>query len=302
MATEDEMIALLLEDWMFVYDFDPAAITLKVWKCALACHLEVFENPPRIPDHFLSQEFLHAHVDEIGLLAKYAVYLTDEKAVAAVCQNPLALQYLGDKQHSIPFMRSVMEQNGMLLSMAPHLSDNKEIVLAAVKENGDALEYAFESFGNDKEVCLAAVRNPNNEAAMDHCDNTRFDPQVVCAALAVRGRTPIDGETCSEALDYVRGLDMAYESFCAFNLCQRRIRDRRLGIRCDHPAIVLRVRLLIKSFLSPCNKAFEEAKIAHPILAGIMVHKYEVITCLIRGEQEEYARAERARLAKRARL
>ncbi len=41
-------------------------------------------------------------------------------------------------------------------------NNNKEIVLAAVKKTGLALEFASENLKNDKEVVIAAVKQDGN--------------------------------------------------------------------------------------------------------------------------------------------
>jgi hypothetical protein len=58
-------------------------------------------------------------------------------------------------------MREVLlavKSNGFSLSGSDY-TNNKEVVIAAVKNNGQALEFASTSLQEDKEVVMAAVKN-----------------------------------------------------------------------------------------------------------------------------------------------
>jgi hypothetical protein len=55
-------------------------------------------------------------------------------------------------------MLEEVKKNGMALSVMLKPLMNKKIVLAAVYQNGMALQYAPEELQNDKEVVMAAVR------------------------------------------------------------------------------------------------------------------------------------------------
>ncbi len=52
-----------------------------------------------------------------------------------------------------------MKVNGLTLSGVPHFNNDKEIVMAAVMENGFALEYASDELHNDEQVVMGAVKN-----------------------------------------------------------------------------------------------------------------------------------------------
>ena len=64
--------------------------------------------------------------------------------------------------------------------------DNKQQVLAAVKKNGYALQYASEKFKNDKDVILAAV-NKNGNALRLASEIFKNDKDVVLAAVNQHG-------------------------------------------------------------------------------------------------------------------
>jgi predicted RNA-binding protein (virulence factor B family) len=58
------------------------------------------------------------------------------------------------------------------------LRKDREIVLAAVQQNGYVLEYADESFKKDKEVVLAAVQQNGN--ALKYADESlQNDPDIL---------------------------------------------------------------------------------------------------------------------------
>jgi len=59
---------------------------------------------------------------------------------------------------------------------------DKEVVLAAVKENGYALLYASEGMKNDKEVVLAAVKQ-NGNALQYASEGMKNVKEVVLAAV-----------------------------------------------------------------------------------------------------------------------
>ena len=311
-----EMKAMIFEDSRSIYDFDPETITEDVWSFALVCNPTLFVAPPHgIPRHFLSQEFLRANVAISGLLAKYMHAISEEDAVAAVQQNPLALEHVKEWRNDASFVISVMEKRGIVLwTTPPDIRDTKEVVLAAVKQDGYALQHASFALRSDKKVCLAAVRCKNTYA-LPYCTyDMQDDEQVVCASMA----------HCPDTLDhasftlrygglqrYVKGLDEVYATFCVFDLCQRAVmrrwQDRALATRDrtrpygniygQGPAVALRFRLLIKSFLSPCNKAFEEAMITRPILARISAEMLEEDARHARLEQSRLENRERCRLA-----
>nr|NGX52886.1 hypothetical protein [Candidatus Anoxychlamydiales bacterium] len=58
------------------------------------------------------------------------------------------------------FIKQLQTKKNLPLKYVPtDLKKNKEVVLAAVKQNGGALEYAHEDLKKDKEIVLAAKRH-----------------------------------------------------------------------------------------------------------------------------------------------
>ncbi|NGX44273.1 MAG: hypothetical protein K1060chlam3_00439, partial [Candidatus Anoxychlamydiales bacterium] len=71
------------------------------------------------------------------------------------------------------------------------LKKDKEIVLAAVKQNGWAIQYAHEDLKKDKEIVLAAVKQNGNTLSSAHEELTK-DKEIVLAAV----------KQADEALEY----------------------------------------------------------------------------------------------------
>ena len=68
------------------------------------------------------------------------------------------------------------------------ISQNKTIVLAAVKQVGKTLKHAHDSLKADKEVVLAAITN--DEFSLEHADvSLRANKEVVLAAVTRHGAT-----------------------------------------------------------------------------------------------------------------
>ena len=313
MATPGEMKAMILADGNCLYDFDPADITEDVWAFALSCNAELFEDPPHgIPGHFLSQDFLKSVVGENGLLAKYMDSMTEELAYKAVQQNPLALQHVGAWRFNEPLVLSVVENSCFLWAAPACMTANKKVVLAAVRHNGDSLQHASFDLRGDREVCLVAARHWNVPVLRFCSFGMQDDAQVVCASVVNTGRfdSASFGLRYGGLKTYARNLEDAYESFCEFDLCQRAVmgrwsaqaletgdRTRPYGnIYGQGPAVGLRFRLLIKSFLSPCAKAFEEAMVVIPILARLSAESFEEQALDARREQRRLEGREQARL------
>ena len=60
---------------------------------------------------------------------------------------------------------AAVKQNGSVLnSVSEELRNDREIVLAAVSQDGNALEYASEKLRNDREIVLAAGKQKEQRA------------------------------------------------------------------------------------------------------------------------------------------
>ena len=80
---------------------------------------------------------------------------------------------------------AAVKSNGNQLEYASEaLRGDREIVLAAVKFNGDQLEYASEELRGDKEIVLAAVQHSGSYGALQYAsEELRGDREVVLAAV-----------------------------------------------------------------------------------------------------------------------
>ena len=74
---------------------------------------------------------------------------------------------------------AAVKQNGYALQYADEkLKADKKFILAAVKENGYALEYADEKLKADKKIVLAAVKQ--DVSALDYVDDSlKNDPDIL---------------------------------------------------------------------------------------------------------------------------
>jgi len=73
-----------------------------------------------------------------------------------------------------------VKSNGFELAGSDYTND-KEVVIAAVKNNGYALQFASLSLKEDKEVVMAAVRNDGS--AIQFAGQLRFDHDVIKASF-----------------------------------------------------------------------------------------------------------------------
>ncbi len=80
-------------------------------------------------------------------------------------------------------MLAAIRQNGLALQDADaSLRKDKDIVLAAVQQDGEALQYADASLKKDRDVVLIAVQQ--NGSVLQHADESlKNDLEIVKAAL-----------------------------------------------------------------------------------------------------------------------
>ena len=98
-------------------------------------------------------------------------------------QNGFALEHASvDMKNNKEVVLAAVKEAGLALEHASvDMKNNKEVVLAAVKQNGLALEHASVDMKNNKEVVLAAVQN--NGAMLEHAsDQMKNNLRVVLAA------------------------------------------------------------------------------------------------------------------------
>ena len=85
-------------------------------------------------------------------------------------------------------MLAAVKQDGLALEFAwDELKGDKEVVLAAVAQAGDALEHASDELKDDKEVVLAAVKQ-DGLALWDASAQLKSDKDVILAAVSQNWR------------------------------------------------------------------------------------------------------------------
>ena len=94
-------------------------------------------------------------------------FLKSKKTIAlnAVTDDGYNLYKLKDFQNDRDVVLAAVQQNGFALKYASEeLKKDREIVLAAVRQNGYALEYASEHLKADRMIVLVAIKNNNMDA------------------------------------------------------------------------------------------------------------------------------------------
>jgi len=135
---------------------------------------------PPTPDSFdkrypLPKEWLEHKPEGCGFVHQgrfLAQFDTKENAIKAT----------NDLMKEFNYAFDIVKNNPDLLEGSQEeFRHNKEIVLAAVKQDGRTLEYASKELRNDKEVVLAAIKN--NPTAFEYASKElRDDKEVVLAA------------------------------------------------------------------------------------------------------------------------
>jgi CxxC motif-containing protein len=85
------------------------------------------------------------------------------------------------KEDKVVVMAAVHENGEALQHASDELKADKEVVMAAVKNSGDALYYASDELKADKEVVMAAVKN-SGDALYYASDELKADKEVVMVA------------------------------------------------------------------------------------------------------------------------
>ena len=116
--------------------------------------------------------------------------LPHQKAIvlAQVKRCVRVVEWLPDwarQAHDKEIVLAAMQQDGLALQWAEWASGDKEVVLAAVKQNGRALEFAGDRFLHDKEIVLASVSDDGD--ALEYASEAlKNDTQIVLAAARQR--------------------------------------------------------------------------------------------------------------------
>ena len=93
---------------------------------------------------------------------------------------------------------AAVQQDGYALEYASDdLKNDKDVVMAAVQQNGFALHYASDALNNDREVVMAAVQE-NGLSLVHACDALKNDREVVMTAVEQ------DGEALQFASDALK--------------------------------------------------------------------------------------------------
>ena len=132
----------------------------------------------------------------------------EERSVVlqAVLTEGRALEHASDFRNDREVVLAAVRQTGWVLKYADEsLRNDREVVLAAVKKDACALEYAGD-FRNDREVVLVAVHHSHGRALQYADDTLRSDREVVLEAVRLsRGLAlPYADETLRSDREFVR--------------------------------------------------------------------------------------------------
>ena len=139
-----------------------------------------------------NKQIVLAAVSKYGTALEYAsknLQNNKEIALAATNSNWRSIKYLNDKlQNDKDVVNSLINNKSFELrdNSENFITQNKQIVLAAVSKNGYALKYASKELQNNKEIVLAAVTNygPALQYASKELKNYK---QIVLAAVTKYG-------------------------------------------------------------------------------------------------------------------
>ena len=95
------------------------------------------------------------------------------------------MELVPERAGSLPFVTSKWRATATPAAVAaPELQNDRDVVLASVRRDGQALQWASEALrSSDKEVALAAVREAGSKARMHLQGPLRVDREVCDAAV-----------------------------------------------------------------------------------------------------------------------
>ncbi|KAG2373949.1 hypothetical protein C9374_011614 [Naegleria lovaniensis] len=114
---------------------------------------------------------------------------------AVIYGGPHSLSYASSQLLSNwEFIASVLEQDGMALEFVRNVESmfhhhDPILVLKAVQENGNALQFASEHLRSDRAMVLAAVQEDGHALEFCNHDELKRDPQVILAAFQTSGNS-----------------------------------------------------------------------------------------------------------------
>jgi Domain of unknown function (DUF4116) len=112
---------------------------------------------------------------------------TKEEVLVITKDDPETLETLGDARKNKEIVMAAVTQDGYALEYADEsFKKDKDVVMAAVTQNGYALKYADESFKKDKDVVMAAVTY--DHSTLQYADRSlKRDKEFVMAAVTQNG-------------------------------------------------------------------------------------------------------------------
>jgi hypothetical protein len=122
-------------------------------------------------------------------LASASAALKNDREIVweAFRQNPYTLSFFNSVDDREMVLQAVKECGDLLQFASTELLDDREIVLEAVKQNGYALQYASEAMRNDHEIVLEAVKQSGY--ALEYASAAlQDDREIVLEAVKQNGR------------------------------------------------------------------------------------------------------------------
>lgn len=116
-----------------------------------------------------------------GIALQYASdELKDNEIIVrqAMSTNCWAFMYASSRlKCNKELVMQAVEKNGAIISYCPYFSDDWDVALKAIKENGDSLKYVSDRLKNNKKLVLKALKD--NMFALNHLsENLRNDKEV----------------------------------------------------------------------------------------------------------------------------
>jgi len=194
-ALEDADLALLISSgltcgettWLRASCRGCAALFVRNIPCGTSetLYFEDRERPPgSTRTMFLRHEMIyeHTHRNRFSPMRCWRFQLADARSLGVVNAD-LARRLL--RKRSV--VLAAVKQEGLALEFADErLKSDRDIVLAAVTQNGEACHHADSSLQSDRDVVLAAVSRCG-EALAWAADSLKRDRDVVLAAVANTG-------------------------------------------------------------------------------------------------------------------
>ena len=136
--------------------------------------------------------------------------------MAAMSNNPRTLESIPQNVMTKQLAIELVQMNGLFLSFltTPGLSiqSDKDVVLAAVNQTGEALLYASDDLKEDKDVVLAAV-NQTGKALRFASDDLQEDPLVLSYAKYSDQPIKLTAEQNKQVESFLKKSRDIYESF-----------------------------------------------------------------------------------------